>query len=87
MIFPGGHMTRRYTDMDRYESGSIPAKLEGGTNMRHAILLPEGVIVSVRHFDSQNNRVLIEHQDGRCETVAASTIHFLNIPAYSQTTA
>ncbi len=53
--------------------------------MKHAIWLPAGEIVAVRHFDFLYGRVLIEHQDGRCETVAASTIHLLNYPFSPET--
>jgi hypothetical protein len=53
--------------------------------MRYAIWLPAGEIVAVKHFDSLNNRVFIEHQDGRCETVAASSIHLLIYQVYSET--
>jgi hypothetical protein len=79
-------MTNRYADIDENLPSFLSTKLEGGAEMRHAIWLPAGEIVAVRHFDSGNNRVLIEHHDGRCETVDASTIHLLNYPVYSETT-
>ncbi len=83
--YMGEHMTNRYADIDENLSGFLSTRLEGGAEMKHAIWLPAGEIVSVRHFDLGNRRVLIEHQDGRCETVDASTIHLLNHPAYPET--
>jgi hypothetical protein len=50
--------------------------------MRRAIWLPAGEIVVVRSYDEYNNIAIIEHDDGRCETVAASKIHLLAYPAY-----
>jgi hypothetical protein len=53
--------------------------------MRRAIWLPFGEIVTVRSYDEYNNIAIIEHDDGRNETVAASTIHFLIYPGYMKT--
>jgi hypothetical protein len=53
--------------------------------MRYAIWLPAGEIVLVRHYDAANNRAVIEHSDGRCETVAACKIRLLEYPAYLKT--
>jgi hypothetical protein len=53
--------------------------------MRYAIWLPAGEIVFVRYYDAGNNRAVIEHSDGRCETVAACKIRLLEYPAYLKT--
>ncbi len=50
--------------------------------MRRAIWLPFGEVVNVRIYDEYNNMAIIEHDDGRNETVAASTIHLLVYPGY-----
>jgi hypothetical protein len=56
--------------------------LHRGVIMRRAIWLPAGEIVVVRSYDEYNNIVIIEHGDGRYDTVAVSTIHFLEYPVY-----
>ena len=48
--------------------------------MRCAIWLPAGKIVFVRIYDACNNVVIIEHDDGKLDRVAVSTIHLLVSP-------
>ncbi len=54
-------------------------------SMRFAIWLPAGEIVTVRHYDADNNRAIIEHHDGRCETVVAGSVRLLEDPAFAKT--
>ena len=48
--------------------------------MRYAIWLPGGEIVSVRFYDAGSGMAIIEHNDGRWETVSAGKIRLLEYP-------